>query len=82
MSLCVNPQRHPDKHHAIALDHSALLEVLDVLEAADVGDRVRAAAETVYQALIEAELTELIGAAHTSVPRNATPCATATAPGS
>src|SRR3712207_4863369 len=47
----------------MALDQSALLEVLDALKGADVGDRVRAAAETVYQALIEAELTETIGAA-------------------
>jgi putative transposase len=47
----------------MALDQSALLEVLDALKAADVSDRVRSAAETVYQALIEAELTELIGAA-------------------
>ena len=47
----------------MALDQSALLEVLDALKAADVGDRVRAAAETIYQALIEAELTDTIGAA-------------------
>ena len=47
----------------MALDQSALLEVLDALKAADVGDRVRQAAETIYQALIEAELTETIGAA-------------------
>ena len=47
----------------MALDQSALLEVLDALQVADVGDRVRQAAETIYQALIEAELTELIGAA-------------------
>jgi putative transposase len=47
----------------MALDQSALLEVLDALKAADVSDRVRTAAETVYQALIEAELTDLIGAA-------------------
>jgi putative transposase len=47
----------------MALDQSALLEVLDALKVADVGDRVRTAAETVYQALIEAELTDLIGAA-------------------
>jgi putative transposase len=46
----------------MALDQSALLEVLDALKAADVGDRVRHAAETVYQALIEAELTDAIGA--------------------
>ncbi|MGW3949360.1 IS256 family transposase [Micrococcus luteus] len=47
----------------MALDQSALLDVLEVLKAADVGDRVRQAAETVYQALIEAELTDTIGAA-------------------
>jgi putative transposase len=46
----------------MALDHSALLEVLDTLKAADVGDRIRVAAETIYQALIEAELTAVIGA--------------------
>src|SRR5215207_4483144 len=47
----------------MALDQSALLEVLDALKVADVSDRVRQAAETVYQALIEAELTDTIGAA-------------------
>jgi transposase-like protein len=47
----------------MALDQSALLEVLDALKVADVGERVRTAAETIYQALIEAELTETIGAA-------------------
>ena len=55
----------------MALDQSALLEVLEVLKAAEVGDRVRTAAETIYQALIEAELTEVIGAFAPSVPRNA-----------
>ena len=47
----------------MALDQSALLELLESLKAADVGDRVRHAAETIYQALIEAELTAAIGAA-------------------
>jgi putative transposase len=47
----------------MALDQSALLDVLDALKVADVGDRVRQAAETIYQALIEAELTDAIGAA-------------------
>jgi transposase-like protein len=36
--------------------------VLDTLKAADVGDRIRVAAETIYQALIDAELTAVIGA--------------------
>jgi putative transposase len=47
----------------VALDHSALLEVLDALKAAEVDDRIRQAAQTIYQALIEAELTAVIGAA-------------------
>ena len=47
----------------MALDQSALLEVLEALKAADVDDRIRSAATTIYQALIEAELTAVIGAA-------------------
>jgi putative transposase len=39
----------------MALDQSALLEVLEALKAADVDERVRQAATTIYQALIEAE---------------------------
>jgi putative transposase len=46
----------------MALDQSALLEVLEVLKAAEVDDRIRQAAETIHQALIEAELTAVIGA--------------------
>ena len=46
----------------MALDQSALLEVLEALKAAEVDDRIRQAAETIYQALIEAELTVVIGA--------------------
>jgi len=48
--------------HTMALDQSALLEVLDALKAAEVDDRIRQAAETIYQALIEAELSAVIGA--------------------
>src|SRR3712207_5821724 len=47
----------------MALDQSALLEVLQALKAAEVDDRIRSAATTIYQALIEAELTAVIGAA-------------------
>jgi putative transposase len=47
----------------VALDQSALLEVLDALTAAEVDDRIRHAPQTIYQALIEAELTHVIGAA-------------------
>jgi Transposase, Mutator family len=48
--------------HTMALDQSALLEVLDALKAAEVDDKIRQAAETIYQALIEAELSAVIGA--------------------
>jgi transposase-like protein len=53
----------------VALDQSGLLEVLDALKAAEVDDRIRQAAQTIYQALIEAELTSVIGAA----PQQRTP---------
>jgi transposase-like protein len=46
----------------MALDQSALLEVLEVLKAAEVDDQIRQAAETICQALIEAEITAVIGA--------------------
>ena len=46
----------------MALDQSALLEVLDALRNADAGDRITQAAETIYRALIDAEVTALIGA--------------------
>jgi putative transposase len=46
----------------MALDQSALLEVLESLKAAEVDDKIRQAAETIYQALIEAELSSVIGA--------------------
>jgi hypothetical protein len=38
----------------MTLDQSALLEVLDALRNADVADRIKQAAETIYQALIAA----------------------------
>jgi putative transposase len=47
----------------MALDQSALLDVLDALKGADVEDRIKQAATTIYQALIEAELSSVIGAA-------------------
>jgi hypothetical protein len=45
----------------VALDQEALLEVLDALTVAEVDDRIRQAAQTIYQALIEAELTSVRG---------------------
>jgi len=36
----------------MALDQSALLEVLEALKTAEVVDQIRQAAETIYQALI------------------------------
>src|SRR3954464_9383891 len=60
----------------MALDNAALLEVLEAMQAAGVEDRVRTAAQTIYQALIDAELTSVIGAgpgnAVRSAPRSAT----------
>ncbi|MET9245842.1 IS256 family transposase [Nonomuraea sp. NPDC003709] len=47
----------------MALDQSALLELLEILKASEASERIRQAAETIYQALIEAELTAVIGAA-------------------
>ncbi len=38
----------------MALDQSALMELLDALKAADAGDVVRSAVQAVFQALIEA----------------------------
>jgi putative transposase len=46
----------------MALDRSALLDLLEALKAAEVDDRIRTATEALYQALIEAELTAVIGA--------------------
>ncbi len=46
----------------MALDQSALLELLDALKAADADGVVRHAVEAVFQALIEAEATAQIGA--------------------
>ena len=46
----------------MAMDQSALLELLDALKAADVDERIRLAAQTLYQALIDAEATAVIGA--------------------
>jgi putative transposase len=56
-------RQDPRQWFLVALDQSALLEVLDALKGADVEDRIRQAATTIYQALIEAELTSVIGAA-------------------
>jgi hypothetical protein len=50
-----------DRLRLVTLDQSALLEVLDALKAAAVDERIRRAAQTIYQALIEAELTAVIG---------------------
>ena len=47
----------------MALDQSALLERLEGLKLADVDYRVRTATERLYQGLIKAELTAVIGAA-------------------
>lgn len=50
-------------HHTMALDQSALLDLLGELKLTDVTDRIRVATETLYQELIDAEATAFIGAA-------------------
>lgn len=50
-----------DKRHD-GLGPCCTLEVLEAMQAAGVDDRVRDAAETIYQALIDAEPTSVIGA--------------------
>ena len=47
----------------MALDQSALLELLEALKAADADDVVRRAVESMFQVLIDAEATARIGAA-------------------
>ena len=47
----------------MALDQSALLELLAELKLTDVTDRIRIATETLYQELIDAEAAAFIGAA-------------------
>ena len=47
----------------MALDQSALLDLLGDLKLTDVTDRIRVATETLYQELIDAEATAFIGAA-------------------
>ena len=62
MDLLREPAKdHSEKGHAMALDQSALLDLLEALKAAEVDDRIRTASEA-HQALIEAELTVTIGA--------------------
>ena len=46
----------------MALDHAALLELLEALKSGGVDERVKVAAQTIYQALIDAELTSVVGA--------------------
>jgi transposase-like protein len=60
--LRVTAKFHVKETYAMALSQSALLELLDAIKEADVADRVRESAATIYQALIEAELTSVIGA--------------------
>ena len=47
----------------MALDQSALLDLLGELKLTDVTDRIRTATETLYQELINAEATAFIGTA-------------------
>ena len=46
----------------MAIDHSSLLDLLEALKAAGVDDRIRLAAQNMYEALIDAEAEGVIGA--------------------
>jgi putative transposase len=61
VSVVKRPSITTERNIAMALDQSALLEVFDALPNADVSDRIKQAAETIYQALIDAELTAVVG---------------------
>jgi len=70
VNLCGETTKdHYREEHRDALDQSALLEVLDALRNADAADRIKQAAETIYQALIDAELPRSSVRAPTSEPR-------------
>jgi hypothetical protein len=65
----------------MALDQSALAELLDALRSGGDLDFMREAMQLVLQALIDLEATEKIGAGPMSAPITAPPTATAAAPG-
>jgi putative transposase len=48
--------------HAMALDQSALLEIVEMMRSADDGELMRRLLGTMMQALVDAEATEFIGA--------------------
>lgn len=54
----VRPARYSQLGHerTMTLDHAALVQLLEAMKAADVDDRIKLAAQTIYQALIDAEL--------------------------
>ena len=62
-SVSTDQRTHKGHKHTMALDQSALLDLLGQLKLTDVSDRIRTATETLYQQLIEAEATAFIGAA-------------------
>jgi hypothetical protein len=65
----------------MALDKSAIADLLDALRAGGDLDIIREGLAVVLQALIDAEATEVIGADRTSAPPAARPTATGPAPG-
>ena len=46
----------------MAMDHPAPLDVFEAMTLAQVDERIRIAAQRIYQALIDAKLTFVIGA--------------------
>jgi hypothetical protein len=74
----VRPARYSQLGHerTMTLDHAALVQVLEAMKAADVDDRIKLAAQTIYQGLIDAELTSVIGAGPWRTPRPGQGCVT------
>ena len=64
MRLCENPPKELTEGvtHAMALDQSALIELLEMMGSADQNDLMRRLLSTMLQALVDAEGTAFIGA--------------------
>jgi len=65
----------------MALDQSAPLDLLAELKLTDGADRIRSATESLYQELIDAEMTAFIGASHLNALSTAPLSTTARGPG-
>jgi transposase-like protein len=70
---------HREGLNAMAMDQSALLELLEMMRTADDNDLMRRLLGTIMQALVDAEATAFVGAEPHQRPRSAPPSAMAPA---